>query len=132
MCTHISEPCRTNHRVHDGMENDVGVAVTREAAAVRDRDAAEHHWPFPGEGVDVEAHSRPGGQAAGEPLLRLAEVLHSRELLERGIAGDGRDAHARSARDGRLVRRGLAVPRGISVAESLEAESLRRLDAHEA
>ena len=75
------------------MKHDVGVAVAGKAAAVRHFDAAEHDRALAGEGVDVEAHAGARRQAAREPLFRPLEIGRQGELLERGIAFDGRDFH---------------------------------------
>ena len=69
MLADVAEAGRAEQRVGDGMEDDVGIAVAGEAAAVRDCDAAEHDRPFAGEGVNVEAHAGARDQPAGQPLL---------------------------------------------------------------
>jgi tRNA-dihydrouridine synthase B len=94
---------------------------------VRHRDAAEHHRPVAGEGMDVEAHAGTGDKASGEPLFGTAEVGRGGDLVERGIALDGGDPHARGAEDGCFVGGRGAGPLPVGLAQFAQPESLRRL-----
>src|SRR5262245_52973485 len=57
MLTDVAEPRCSQQSVGDSMKDDVGVAVPRETARMRDFDPAEHDRSFTLEPVDVEAHS---------------------------------------------------------------------------
>ena len=64
---------------------------------VRNCDSAEHDRAIAGKGVDVEAHAGARSQPSGQPLLGAREIGGGGELVERGIALDGGDAHAGGA-----------------------------------
>ena len=129
MLADVTETRGAEQGVRDRVENDVGIAVTGEAAGVRHFDAAEHDGAFAGEGVDVEAHAGAGNEPAGEPLLGTAEVGRRGDLLERGIALDGSDPHPRGANHGRFVGGGGASPAVVGGAQRIEAEGLWSLHA---
>ena len=57
MLADVAKARRAEQSVGDRVEHHVGIAVAGQTAAVRHLDPAEHHRPFAGEGVDVEAHS---------------------------------------------------------------------------
>ena len=89
---------RAEQRVGDRMKHDIGVAVTGEPARVGNGNPAEHHRPFAGEGVDVEAACRCAGPAStASHCSARSEVGGRGELLQRRVAFDGGDAHSGGA-----------------------------------
>ena len=129
MLADVAEAGSAEDGVGDCVEHDVGIAMPREAPAVRDHDAAEHDGPVPVEGVNVEAHAGARRKAANEPLLGTAEVGGSGDLLERGVALDGGDVHPCGADDRGFVRRWVAAPAIIGATQRVEAKGLRCLHA---
>ena len=59
--------------------------MSAKAAIVRNSDSAEHYRSFAREGVDIETHSRPRTQAAGQPVLAQLMVSHPNDS---GLAMD--------------------------------------------
>jgi len=90
----VAEPRRAEECVGDRVGDGVGVAVSREAAASLEGDAAEHQWPrgVVVEAVDVESladsHAVVGAEAAPGPF----EVGGIGDLAVVGVAVDDDDA----------------------------------------
>ena len=127
MLADVAEAGCTQQSVGDGVEDDVGIAVTGEAALMCDLHSAEHDRSRASEGVDVEAHARSGRQPAGEPLLGAIEVGLDGELLQRRIAVDGGDFHPGRAKHRSFVGWRLARPLIVCGFERAKAEGLRGL-----
>ena len=77
--------------------------------------------------MDVEAHAGARREAAGEPALRAVEVRLAGQFLERGVAFDSCDFHARCADDRGFIGRGGTGPALVSGFEVGEAECLGSL-----
>src|SRR4051794_36053655 len=132
MLADISKAGSAEQSVGDGVEHDVGVAVTGKAAAVRHLDAAEHHRPLAREGVDVEAHAGPRAETTSEPLLGPFEIGGQGQLRERRVALDSRDLHARGTKHGRFIGRGWSSPALVRGPKAVHPKRLGRLNAREA
>lgn len=59
MLANIARADRAQHRVGDGMGEDIGIGMSFEAARVRDRDSAENQLSIFGEPMRVVADSAP-------------------------------------------------------------------------
>jgi tRNA-dihydrouridine synthase B len=128
MLADVAHPAGAEERVGNCVKHDVGVAVARQSAAVRDFDSPEDQGAFAAKGMDVEPDAGPRAQAPREPLLRASEVGRERQLLEGRISLDRGHLHAGCAKDRRLVGRGGARPSLISGDERSQPERLGRLD----
>ena len=103
MVADIALADRSEQRVGDCVEGDVGVAVAAESALVRDSDAAQPQAVARSEGVDVEAQAGAAGQPRREPPLGLVEIALPGQLGEGFVAGDQRDGESGGPGYGRVV-----------------------------
>ena len=73
---------RAEQRVGDRMQCDVRVAVADQSALMGDTHAAKPQVMAKAEGVDIEAQAGPADHLAGDPLLRLDQILFKRQLFQ--------------------------------------------------
>ena len=117
----VARAASAEHRVHDCMKADIGIAVPNEAAIMFDLDAAQPQFLTLGEAMDVEA----GADARGRGVH---EVLRESELAQPLVAVDQRDGKSGSAGDLRIVAGvSLAPPRFVRREDFLVPKGLRRL-----
>ena len=69
MLADVAKPSGAQDRIGDGVEHDVGVAVSGQRATVRDGYASEHQRTFSSESVNVEPHARPHLTSLSRPKL---------------------------------------------------------------
>jgi hypothetical protein len=69
MLADVAKPGASQKRVGDRVEDDVGIAVTGEAAGMGDLDPAQHDRPVAAKGMDVEADPRALHQPRRKPVL---------------------------------------------------------------
>ncbi len=132
MVADVAGPDRSEQGVGDGVEKDVGVAMSLESALVRDSDPAKPQFLAGSEGVDVEAHPGAARQPRGEARFGAGEIRFVGELGERLVAGDRGDPEAGRAGDLGVVGGEAAAPPPMGGEDRLEAEGLRGLHADQA
>jgi hypothetical protein len=131
MLANIAKGSGAQQGVGNGVQHDIGIAVSGEAAAVGNRDSAEHHRSVTRECMNVEAHAGPWDQARREPLFGALEVGGHCELFERRITLDRGDDHACRSHDTGFISGRGAFPLVVGRLESTEAKRLGRLHASE-
>ena len=88
---------RAEHRVREGVQDDVAVGMSRDAALVWDPHPAEPEVISRREGVHIEAGPDPGDpevRGAAEATFRVGEIGRVGELDVRRIALEHRDVEA--------------------------------------
>jgi hypothetical protein len=76
MIADITLADRAEQRIGESVKDDISIAMTRKAAAVRDQQAAQPELLALGEGMDIEAEAGAADQAGGEPGLRSVEIFN--------------------------------------------------------
>jgi len=129
----IARADRTQQRIGNGMERDIGVAMARQPLVMRDPHTAEPQL-LPGfEAVDVEAHRTAGDERGGMTRLGSGKIGGVGDFFEHGVSGHQHDVMAQAAEHLGIVGGFFGIgPGAMRGEDDIEVKGLRRLNAVQA